>query len=100
MSPSPAHAVSTIERAALALVLLGAVAMLSFPAARGVSESFGWLPLWLLGLPLSAWAVARWRHRYAPVGAARSQARAYRLLAVRRARTKRTAMPRALRRAA
>jgi hypothetical protein len=100
MSPHSAHAVSTIERIALALVMLAAVAMLSFPAARGVSESFGWLPLWLLGLPLSAWVAARWRRWHAPAEATWPQARVYRLAAARDARMKRTAMPQALRRAA
>ena len=42
--------------------------MLSLPAARSTSESLGWLPFWLLALPLSAWAVARllrWREQRA-----------------------------------
>ncbi len=37
------------------LVILGALAVLLVPAARGHSELFGWLPLWLLGMPLAAW---------------------------------------------
>jgi len=63
--------------------------MLSLPAARDVSESFGWLPFWLLALPLSAWAAARLlRYRdelerpramptatVHPIAAARAQAR-------------------------
>ena len=32
------------------------------PAARGFSDTFGWLPLWLLAMPLSAWwALHRFR---------------------------------------
>ena len=36
-------------------VILGALAVLLIPAARGSSQWFGWLPLWLLGMPLAAW---------------------------------------------
>jgi hypothetical protein len=55
--PSPAHAL--IEDALLGTVALAGLAMLTFPAARGVDETFGWLPLWLSVLPLGAWAMAR-----------------------------------------
>ena len=51
-------------RAVLAMMFLAAVAMLSLPQARGASATFGWLPLWLAGLPATAWlalAVARRR---------------------------------------
>ncbi|QIL19279.1 hypothetical protein [Thermomonas sp. HDW16] len=36
-------------------VILGTVAVLLIPAARGSSEWLGWLPLWLVGMPLAAW---------------------------------------------
>ena len=36
-------------------VILGALAVLLVPDARGSSPWFGWLPLWLLGMPLAAW---------------------------------------------
>lgn len=36
-------------------VVLGALLVLLVPAARGSSDWFGWLPLWLLGMPLAAW---------------------------------------------
>lgn len=36
-------------------VILGTLAILFIPAARGGSEWFGWLPLWLVGMPLAAW---------------------------------------------
>jgi hypothetical protein len=36
-------------------VILGALAVLLVPAARANSQWFGWLPLWLLGMPLVAW---------------------------------------------
>ncbi|MGY1458448.1 MULTISPECIES: hypothetical protein [unclassified Luteimonas] len=48
----------------VALVFLAAMAMLSLPPARAASATFGWLPLWLPGLPATAWlalAVARRR---------------------------------------
>ena len=35
---------------------IGSVLVLLLPAARGFSETLGWLPLWLLGMP----AVALW----------------------------------------
>lgn len=37
------------------LVILGTLAVLVIPAARGHSALLGWLPLWLLGMPLAAW---------------------------------------------
>ena len=36
-------------------VILGTLAVLLIPAARGGSEWLGWLPLWLVGMPLAAW---------------------------------------------
>ena len=36
-------------------VILGTVAVLLVPAARGSSDWLGWLPLWLVGMPLAAW---------------------------------------------
>ncbi|MEN1956031.1 hypothetical protein WCE34_08040 [Luteimonas sp. MJ204] len=53
-----------VARGVLALMFLALVAMLSLPQARGDSASFGWVPLWLAGLPVTAWlalAVARRR---------------------------------------
>ena len=41
-------------RAVLALAFLAAGAMLSLPDARTASAMFGWLPLWLAGLPATA----------------------------------------------
>lgn len=40
-----------VRQAALAGVAL----VLVWPAARGHSEWVGWLPLWLVGMPLVAW---------------------------------------------
>lgn len=50
-----APAVDWPSRVVLAMLFLAAVAMLSLPQARGASETFGWLPLWLPGLPAMAW---------------------------------------------
>lgn len=44
-------------------VILGTLAVLLLPAARGSSEWMGWLPLWLVGMPLAAW----WSLRGFPV---------------------------------
>ena len=46
-------------------VTLGTLAVLLIPAARGSSEWFGWLPLWLVGMPVAAW----WSLRGFPVPA-------------------------------
>ena len=41
---------------------IGAVLVLLLPAARGFSATLGWLPLWLLAMPLSAlWALHGFR---------------------------------------
>ncbi|UNK48632.1 hypothetical protein MNR01_12850 [Lysobacter sp. S4-A87] len=43
-------------------VAIGAVLVLLLPAARGFSDTFGWMPLWLLVMPLCAWwALHRFR---------------------------------------
>ena len=59
MSQRPSSSASLLEQSLLGAIALALVAMLSLPAARGVSESFGWLPFWLLALPLSAWMTVR-----------------------------------------
>ena len=49
--------------------LAGLALVLVWPAARGSSEWVGWLPLWLVGMPLSAWwavlrfPLPRWTRR-------------------------------------
>ena len=67
------------------LVILGALAVLLIPAARGSSALLGWLPLWLVGMPLAAW----WSLRGFPVPA----------LAVRMPRRRRAQASRRTRRA-
>jgi hypothetical protein len=43
-------------------VAIGAAIVLLLPAARGFSHTFGWMPLWLLAMPLCAWwALHRFR---------------------------------------
>ncbi len=37
---------------------MGIALVATVPAARGFSETFGWMPLWLLGMPASACLVA------------------------------------------
>lgn len=37
---------------------MGLALVATVPAARGFSDSFGWMPLWLLGMPASACLVA------------------------------------------
>ena len=64
MSQRHLSSISLLEQCLLAATGLALVAMLSLPAMRGVSNTFGWLPFWLLTLPLTAWAAARaLRHR-------------------------------------
>lgn len=43
-------------------VLIGIIAVLAIPAARGYNAWLGWMPLWLLGMPSVAWwALHRFR---------------------------------------
>ena len=87
-SQAPTPIDPRLERALRRIVLLGLVAVLLLPAARGSSALLGWLPLWLLAMPLSAWwalhrfALPRWpqpaavqrRRRMWPQARRRSQA--------------------------
>ncbi len=55
-SSRPAHAPHPALRRLVRQALLAGLALvLVWPAARGYSEWLGWRPLWLLGMPLSAW---------------------------------------------
>jgi predicted outer membrane lipoprotein len=38
----------------LGALFLGIVAVLSLPAARADSAAFGWMPMWLIGMPLTS----------------------------------------------
>ncbi|NUO74687.1 MAG: hypothetical protein HOQ32_01610, partial [Lysobacter sp.] len=61
--PSAAPAVDPrVEQALRYAVAIGAVLVLLLPAARAFSAQIGWLPLWLLVMPLTAWwALHRFR---------------------------------------
>jgi hypothetical protein len=99
MSTHSASRASLLEQSLLGAAALGLVAMLSFPAARGIGDTLGWLPFWLLALPLSAWATARLlRRREAGALIARPSARVHRLQPDRSRR--RAVSPQALHRAA
>lgn len=71
-----------LDRLLRHLVTLGALAVLLIPDARGSSTLLGWLPLWLLGMPLAAW----WSLRRFPLPAV-----ALRLPRRRRAQARRVA---------
>ena len=51
------------------LALAGLAVVLVWPAARGSTGWLGWMPLWLLGMPLVAWwsllrfPLPRWQRR-------------------------------------
>ncbi len=44
-----------LDRLLRQVVILGTLAVLLIPAARGSSAFIGWLPLWLVCMPLAAW---------------------------------------------
>jgi hypothetical protein len=68
MSQPHSSSISLLEQSLLGTVALALIALLSLPAARGASDTFGWLPFWLLALPLTAWAVARALRRHSNHG--------------------------------
>ena len=44
-----------LDRLLRQVVIVGTIAVLLIPAARGSTQLLGWLPLWLMGMPLAAW---------------------------------------------
>ena len=52
MSQRQSSSMSLLEQALLGAIALALVAMLSLPTARGVSDTFGWLPFWLVVAPV------------------------------------------------
>ncbi len=62
------------------LVVLGVACVVLVPAARGSSPWVGWLPLWLVGMPLAAWLslLRLTRPRSAPPRRRGAQARRWR----------------------
>ena len=91
----PIHSDSrdALDRLLRQAVILGTLAVLLVPAARGSSGLIGWLPLWLMGMPLVAW----WSLRRFPVPRMALQLpRRRRAQALRRTRTRRAVrIPRA-----
>ncbi|NUS39951.1 MAG: hypothetical protein HOQ02_13135 [Lysobacter sp.] len=51
-----------LDRILRRLVGWGVLAVLLLPAARGTTAWLGWMPLWLVAMPLSAWWAL---HRFA-----------------------------------
>lgn len=53
----PAHTDTrqALDRLLRQVVVVGTLAVLLVPAARGNTGLFGWMPLWLVGMPLAAW---------------------------------------------
>ena len=74
-----------LDRALRRVVLAGLALVLLVPLARARTVAHGWLPLWLVGMPLAAW----WSLRGFPVPA----------LAVRMPRRRRAQASRRTRRA-
>lgn len=83
------------------VIAIGAVLVLLLPAARGSHDAMGWLPLWLLAMPLAAWwalhrfSLPRWSTSAAPTAIARR-----RIAAPQARRRIRAPRPRSLPRAA
>ena len=78
----------TLERLLQHVVILGSLAVLLIPAVRGSSALIGWLPLWLMGMPLVAW----WSLRRFPLPRlGLRMPRRHRVQAVRRPRLRRSA---------
>ena len=48
------------EQLLIAASLLALVVLAAWPGARSTEGALGWLPLWLVAAPLSAWAAVRW----------------------------------------
>ncbi len=44
-----------LDRLLRQVVIVGTLAVLLIPAARGSTQLLGWLPMWLVGMPLAAW---------------------------------------------
>jgi hypothetical protein len=55
MKPAQSDSHEVLDRLLRQVVIVGTLAVLLIPAARGSTEMLGWLPLWLVGMPLAAW---------------------------------------------
>lgn len=59
MSRSKAASHSVVDAIPRYAFAIGATLVLLLPAARGHHAALGWLPMWLLAMPLSAWGALR-----------------------------------------
>ena len=53
--PAKPESRETLDRLLRQLVIVGTTVVLLIPAARGTTQLLGWMPLWLVGMPLAAW---------------------------------------------
>jgi hypothetical protein len=60
-----------LDRALRICLTWGTLAVLMLPFARGYSSAIGWMPLWLIAMPASAWWAL---HRFALPSWPRAQA--------------------------
>ncbi len=66
------------------VVLFGTLLVIALPAARGSSDWFGALPLWLVGMPLASWWALHRFHLPRRLVSANSQTRSMQAGVVRR----------------
>ncbi|MBA3929390.1 putative MFS family arabinose efflux permease [Pseudoxanthomonas japonensis] len=99
-SLASSHAVARVrpdvhlDRALRRLVVTGLALVLLVPLARASTDWLGWLPLWLVGMPTTAWWALH-RFRLPPAWTARGGLRRRRGPQARRVRALRGALPRA-----
>ena len=83
------------------VIAIGAVLVLLLPAARGSHDALGWLPLWLLAMPLAAWwALHRFSLPHWSASTVQAVTAPRRIAAPQARRRVRAARPRSLPRAA
>ncbi len=77
--PAPSAASSMLAGVPGLALAAGFALVATVPAARAFSETFGWMPLWLLGMPASACLLRYLRgRREAAADASRARAEAVR----------------------
>lgn len=70
-----------LDRLLRRLIGWGVLAVLLLPVARGYSAWFGWMPLWLVAMPLASWwalhhfRLPRLRPRFESIAATRRRRR-------------------------
>lgn len=80
-----------LQRRVLQAVMAGMAAVVLLPFAQADTASFGWLPLWLVGLPIASWmALSGVRRLEAHADAGPAQPAALSAEAVARARRRRS----------